>query len=176
MSYPRSGFAAPFLLAAAAALAVGGQAVAQPAPSAAPAAAAPSPFLGEWELDLARMPGDYGPPPKRVTFTFEDAGSGAWRTTVAITAPDDSVRRAIVRYRRDGRAVPAEGDMAEGDSAAFSAPAPNVLVMAIAKDQALVGVRVYAISADGTEMTESASGVHDDGAPFVREFHFRRIR
>jgi hypothetical protein len=139
-------------------------------------AAEPSPFLGEWELDLTRMPDDYGPPPKRVRFTFEDVGSGQWLTRIEITAPDDSVRRVTIRYRRDGQAVPSEGDMAEGETAAFSAPAPNVLVMSIARAGNLAGVRVYTVSADGHEMMESAAGVRSGGAPFVRGFHFRRIR
>ena len=183
MSCPHPGFRAYFLRAAAAALILGG--LAQPgdpglaAPFASPpaggAAAEPSPFLGEWELDLTRMPDDYGPHPKRVTFRFEDVGSGQWLTRVEIIAPDDSVRRMAVRYRRDGQAVQGEGDTADADSAAFNSPAPNVLVMGMAKDGGLVGVRVYAISADGNEMTESAAGVRG-GVPFVRNFHFRRIR
>lgn len=180
MSYARSCFRASFLHAAAAVLMVGGPVSAQPvdpgraAPGA--TAAAPSPFLGEWELDLARMPDDYGPSPKRVMFTFQDVGSGEWLTRIEITATDDSVRRVSIRYRRDGQAVQSEGDMAEGETAAFNAPAPDVLVMSIAKNGSLAGVRVYAISADGAEMTESASGVRNGGVPFVRNFHFRRVR
>lgn len=191
MSYSRPGFRASFLHAAAAALIVGGPAIAQPSdpsPAApvtaaggsppagdAPTMAAQSSFLGQWELDLTRMPADYGPPPKRVTFAFEDVGSGQWLTRIEISAPDDSVRRVAIQYRRDGQAVQSEGGAAYGDSAAFNAPAPNVLVMSIAKDRGLAGVRVYTISADGAEMTESASGVRSDGVPFVRNFHFRRI-
>jgi hypothetical protein len=53
-----------------------------------PAAAGRSPFLGTWELDLSRMPANYGPPPRRVLYIFEDAGAGQWRTTVDITAAD----------------------------------------------------------------------------------------
>jgi hypothetical protein len=142
----------------------------------APPAAGRSPFLGEWELDLTRMPDNYGPPPKRVTFAFRDLGSGEWQTIVEITAPDDSVRHIEARYRRDGRAVQAAGDTADGDSAAFSAPAPNVLMMSQGKDGGLAGARVYVVSADGREMTEAAAGVDGSGAPFVRNFHFRRIR
>ena len=109
ISYPhRYGRTLLFPVAAAALIACG-QAAAQPTDpdtgtEAASPAAAHSPFFGEWELDLNRMPETYGPPPKRVTFTFEDAGSGMWRTKVEITAPDGSVRRAAVKYRRDGRA------------------------------------------------------------------------
>ena len=172
-SYPR--FVALFLPATAAALLVGGSATAQPG-NARPAAVEQSPFLGKWELDLARMPGSYGPPPKRVTFTFEDVGSGQWRTEIDITAPDDSVRHSAVQYRRDGKMAPGTGDTSEADSAAFSSPAPNVLIMGLAKNKLPGAVRVYTISADGKEMTESAANVDDKGAPFVRSFHFRRVR
>jgi hypothetical protein len=173
MPYSHPRFRALLPAAAVAALIVGGQAIAQPGH---PPAAGQSPFLGEWELDLTRMPDSYGPPPKRVTYTFEDAGSGQWRTKIDITAPDDSVRHMAVRYRRDGKMAPGEGDTSEADSAAVNSPAPDVLVMSLSKNKVLGSVRVYAVSADGKEMTESAANVDGTGAPFVRNFHFRRVR
>jgi hypothetical protein len=182
MSITRPGLGILSFSAAATALIVAGHAIAQSGepdlnpPGVASPATEQSPFLGEWELDLTRMPDTYGPPPQRVRFTFEDAGSGEWRTKVEITGRDGSVRHVAMRYRRDGRAVQGEGDDADGDTAAFISPDPNVLVMNMAKNKTLAGVRVYAISADGKEMTESAAGIDQDGAPFVRNFHFRRIR
>lgn len=135
-----------------------------------------SPFLGTWELDLSRMPSNYGPPPRRVLYTFEDVGAGQWRTTVDITAPDGSVRHMAVRYARNGSASAGEGDNSEADSAAINQPASNVLVMSLAKNKMLGSVRVYAISSGGKEMTESAAAADAGGAPFVRNFHFRRLR
>jgi hypothetical protein len=175
MSYSHPRFGTLFLHAAAAALLVGGPALAQPE-NLRPSATEQSPFLGAWELDLTRMPDSYGPPPKRVTFTFEDIGSGRWRTEIDITAPDNSIRHSAVQYRRDGKMARGEGDTREADSAAFSSPAPNVLVMGLAKDKVLGAVRVYTVSADGKEMTESAANVDGTGAPFVRNFHFRHVR
>ncbi len=157
----------------AAAVIAGVPAVAGPAY---PAATEPSPFLGTWELDLRRMPESYGPPPKRVLYQFEDVGAGQWRTTIDITAPDGSVRHMAVRYARDGSAVPGEGDLSEADNAAINLPAPNVLVMSLSKNKALGSVRVYAVSGDGNEMTESAAAMSPSGMPFVRNFHFRRLR
>lgn len=147
--------------------------------AAAPAAGAspyadPS-FAGEWELDLTRMPATYGTPPKRVVYAIRNLGGGTWQTTIDITAPDGSVRHMAVRYRRDGQAGQSSGDLSEGDSAAISLPAPDVMVMSIAKEKSLASVRVYSISANGREMTESAADVDGTGAPFVRKFHFRRV-
>lgn len=175
MPYAHRPFRTLLLPVAVATLVVGGPAYAQPG-SPPRSAAEESPFLGEWELDLTRMPDTYGPPPKRVTYTFEDLGSGKWRTKIDITAPDDSVRHMAVQYRRDGKAAPGEGDTSEADSAAVNAPAPNVLVMSLSKNKALGSVRAYAISADGKEMTESAANVDETGTPFVRNFHFKRVR
>lgn len=169
MSHLRPSLRALFVPAAATALILGSPAAAGPA-------AERSPFLGEWELDLTRMPDSYGPPPKRVTYSFEDLGADKWRTEVDIAAPDGSVRHVAMEYRRDGRAVQALGDRVDGDSGALISPAPNVLVLSIAKEKGLASVRVYAVSADGKEMTESAASVDGQGAPFVRNFHYRRIR
>lgn len=160
---------------AATALALAAPAAAAPPLRAAQAGAERSPFLGVWELDLTRMPDTYGPPPKRVTFTFTDLGSGRWRTDVEITGRDGSVRHGDIAYLRDGRAVPSEGNLGEGDSAALKSPAPDVLVLCIGAEKHLGSVRVYTISADGSEMTESAANVDGEGNPFVRTFHFRRI-
>lgn len=135
-----------------------------------------SPLLGAWELDLSRMPETYGTPPKRVTYLFEDIGSGKWRTTIDITAPDDSVRHTSVTYMPDGKVVRGEGDTGEADSAAVVAPAPNVLVMNLAKDKTRGSVRVYTVSYDGKELIESAANVDDDGNPYVRRFYFKRLR
>lgn len=135
-----------------------------------------SSFLGAWELDLSRMPANYGPPPRRVVYTFEDVGAGQWRTSIDITAPDGSVRHMAVRYARDGSASAGEGDSSEADSAAINQPASNVLVMSLAKNKMLGSVRVYAVSSDGKEMTESAAAADIGGAPFVRNFHFPRLR
>lgn len=178
MSYSHPRVRALLLHAAAAALFVGGHAIAQrgnPVGITSPATEQ-SPFLGEWELDLTTMPDTYGPPPTRVIYTFKDVGLGKWLTKIDITGRDGSVRHIAIQYRRDGRVAPGEGDTADGDSAAVNSPAPNVLVMSLSKNKGLESVRVYAISADGREMTESAADVNGEGVPFVRNFHFKRVR
>lgn len=137
---------------------------------------APSPFMGRWELDLTRMPTTYGPPPKRVVYSFQGIGDGKWRLVVDITGQDGSVRHMAASYRPDGTMAPSEGETSEADSVAAMTPTPNVLVLNIVKAKRLGSVRVYIVSANGNEMTESAAALNDKGEPFVRNFHYRRLR
>lgn len=143
--------------------------------SAAPAPKRASPFLGKWALDVKSMPVTYGAPPISVTYEFVDLGNGRWETRIHIVDDGHGVRDMAVSYRRDGQANSGSGYAGEGDSAAVNSPAPNVLVMSLAKDKQLESVRTYAISANGRQMTESAADVDDQGVPFVRNFHYTRI-
>lgn len=136
---------------------------------------APSPFLGKWALDVNSMPVTYGAPPKSVTYEFVDKGEGRWETRIHIVDDGHGVRDIAISYRRDGKANTGSGYSGEGDTAAVNSPAPNVLVMSLAREKKLESVRVYAISANGKEMTESAADVDDQGVPFVRNFRFTRI-
>lgn len=135
-----------------------------------------SPFTGRWELDLTRMPSTYGPPPKRVIYDFHDMGEGKKRLTVDITGQDGSVRHMAVSYRPDGTMAPSEGETSEADSAAIMTPTPHVLVLNLARAKTMGSVRVYIVSANGREMTESAAGLNGRGEPFVRNFHYTRLR
>ncbi|MDZ7282915.1 hypothetical protein N4G62_12835 [Sphingomonas sanguinis] len=141
-----------------------------------PEATAPSPFMGQWELDLTRMPSTYGPPPKRVVYGFQGIGDGKWRMVVDITGRDGSVRHMATSFRPDGTMAPSEGETSEADSAAIMTPAPNILVLNLARAKMLGSVRVYIVSANGQEMTESAAGLNGQGEPFVRNFHYKRLR
>lgn len=163
------------LIAAAAIASVAGHAPAQPnqPPS---RVTAPSPFTGRWELDLTRMPSTYGPPPKRVVYDFQDISGGKRRLTVDITGQDDSVRHMAVSYRPDGTTARSEGETSEADSAAIMTPAPNVLILNLARAKMPGSVRVYIVSASGNEMIESAAALDAQGEPFVRNFHYTRLR
>lgn len=143
--------------------------------SASPAAKPRSPFLGKWALDITSMPVTYGAPPKSVTYEFVDLGNGRWETRIHIVDDGHGVRDIAVSYARDGQSNKGTGYAGEGDNAAVNSPAPNVLVMSLARNKQLKSVRTYAVSANGREMIESAADVDDDGVPFVRNFRFTRI-
>lgn len=142
-------------------------------PAAAPQPA-PSPFIGLWKLDTGSMTTPVDTRPASVTAEFADAGAGMWNTTYVITAKDGSARRMSSSERLDGNAVPIAGDQAEADSVAMTSPTPDVLVMGLTKAGNLGSVRVYTMSADGREMTESATVVGEDGKPMVRRFRWVR--
>jgi hypothetical protein len=122
------------------------------------------------------MPSTYGPPPKRVVYNFEEIGDGKKRLTVDITGQDGSVRHMAVSYRPDGTMAPSEGETSEADSAAIMTPTSHVLVLNLARAQMMGSVRVYIVSANGREMTESAAGLNGQGEPFVRNFYYTRLR
>jgi hypothetical protein len=144
-------------------------AVSAPAPQ--PAA---SPILGQWKLDTGSMTVPIDARPASVTAEFADGGAGIWNTTYVITAKDGSARRMTSRERLDGKAVPIAGDQTDYDSVAMTSPTPGVLVMGLTKGGNLGSVRVYTVSADGSEMIESATVVGEDGKPIVRRFRWVR--
>ncbi len=146
------------------------------APIAAPPPPQPatSPILGRWTLDTDSMTVPVDARPASVTAEFADAGTGMWNTTYVITAKDGSARRMTSRERLDGRAVPIAGDQTDADSVAMTSPQPGVLVMGLSKSGNLGSVRVYTVSADGSEMIESATVVGADGKPTVRRFRWVR--
>lgn len=140
------------------------------APAQQPAA---SPFLGQWKLDTGSMPSSDAAPAS-VTAEFADGGAGIWNTTYVITAKDGSARRMTSRERLDGKAVPITGDQTVADSVAMTIPSPGTLVMGLSKGGNLASVRVYTVSADGSEMIENATFVGDDGKPLVSRFRWVR--
>lgn len=134
----------------------------------------PSPFLGQWKLDPASIATSGNPAPASVTAEFADTGTGTWNTTYVITAKNGSERRMTSRERLDGKAVPISGDQTIADSVAMTSPQPGVLVMGLSKGGAIGSVRVYTVSADGSEMIESATVVGDDGRPAVLRYRWVR--
>lgn len=132
-------------------------------------------ILGTSALDLNSMPGDYGTLPRSVTYNFVENGEGKWSSVIDIVAPDDSVRHITSHFTLNGVAVPIEGDQLEADAVAASLPAADILVLGLSKDGRPGSVRVYTVSSDGKQMTESAVNVNDEGMPFVRTFRFTRV-
>ena len=169
----------PFLFTASlslSALTVAQPVTAQFKPNAAQAQEPVSPLLGTWALDLSKMPVPPEARPKSVTITFAELDAGKWSTRVTITAPDGSIRDMTSAYARTGKAVAIEGDRMEADTAAVATPSPNVMVLALAKDNHPASTRIYIVSKDGKTMTEEAVSWGDGGEPTVRTNIFMRVK
>lgn len=146
--------------------------------AATPAAAqsqGPSPLLGTWELDVARMPFPPEKRPKAVTITYSDAGQGKWRTTLEVDGGDGSPIRAEGTYPLDGTAASSRGYPGV-DMLATRVPAPNVMVAAFYKDQMPRTTRTYVVAPDGRTMTETVVWLNLNGKPEITTSYFNRVR
>ena len=136
---------------------------------------AASPLIGSWAVDIARLPVPPQARPKSVTFTFSESGDGMLKMQVHIVGPDGSESHSISTASLDGEAVPVTGSM-EADVAAVKMPAPNVLVLMLAKEKAPASTRIFTVSADGKTMIETAAYFGPEGRPLMRTNHFSRIQ
>ena len=142
----------------------------------APVAEPASPLLGSWAVDVTRLPMPPEARPKRVTFTFSDAGAGKWMTKVDIFGGDGSERHMVATNPVDGTPTAITGDQMEADSVAAKLPAPNVMVMQLARAGVPASTRVYTVAPDGQTMIETAAYVGSDGKPLLRTNYFNRIK
>jgi len=136
----------------------------------------PSPLFGTWAVDVTRLPMPPEARPKSVTFTFSDAGAGKWTTHVDIYGGDGSERHMVATNGLDGTPGPITGDQTEADTVAAKLPAPNVMVMQLAKSGISASTRVYTVAPDGTTMIETAAYFGPDGKPLLRTNYFSRIK
>lgn len=132
----------------------------------------PMPLLGRWALDVSRIP--EGERPQRVTFTFRAAPEQKLATHVEIVAKDGGVTTAETVAAVDGASVPIVGNLPIADTAALRRPAPNTLVMTFAKAGTPVSTRVYTVSKDRREMTETIVW-DNDVHPRMVTTHFNRL-
>jgi DNA-binding CsgD family transcriptional regulator len=133
---------------------------------------APSPLTGRWSLDVARIPADERP--RQVTIVFHHSADQKWTTQVTIISPDGGNMQAESTAAVDGVAVPITGTMPFIDTVSLRQPAPNTLVMTLAKDGAPVSTRVYAVAADLKTMTETIVWA-GSAVPKLETNHFTRM-
>ncbi len=145
-----------------------------PCLSASAAPAAPSPLLGNWAVDVARLDRAPQDRPKAVTLRFSELGKGKWAVKVDIAEQGGGTMHAEGVAALDGRATPVKNNF-EADVFALRMPAPNVLVMMLSKDRSVASTRIYTVAADGRSMTETVSAFAPDGTPTMRTNYFTRV-
>jgi len=178
LEWTKGKFAMLIVLPAAAALglAVAANTAIRPQPAPAEVGAtmptAPSPLVGRWSLDVARVPAEERP--QSVLITFQPASGDRWTTRVEITAADGAMLYADSTAGVDGVAVPVGGTMAFIDSVSLRQPEANTLVMTLGKDGVPMSTRVYTVAKDGQSMTETIIWTGAD-LPKLETTHFARI-
>ena len=148
-------------------------ALAHGAPALAESPAA-SRLLGNWAVDVSRLPMPPEARPRSVRIGFHDAGGGKWTMRVDIVYADGTESHVAGTSALDGTATPVSGSN-EADIAAMKLPVPGVLVVALGWKGMPASTRVYTIGADGDTMVETSASVGRDGAPLLRTFHFTRV-
>lgn len=117
------------------------------------AAAQPLPLVGNWSLDVDRIPAEERP--RRVTIAFRVSPEQRWTVRIEIVAADGSTQHSESTAALDGIPVPITGNMPFIDTVALRQPAPNTLVMTLGKNGTPVSTRVYAVAKDRQSMTET---------------------
>lgn len=133
-----------------------------------------SPLLGSWAVDVSRIPKPPQERPKSVTLTFDQAANGKWSIKADILEQGGGTLHAEGAAALDGRATPVKSSF-EADTMALQSPAPNVLVMMLAKDRSGASTRVYTVAPDGRSMTETVAAFAPDGSPAMRINYFTRV-
>jgi len=156
------------------ALAAGSAALPDTAQNAEPAqtAQAATPLAGKWSLDVARLPENERP--ESVTITFTPQADGRMHTLVWITNRDGGTIKSESTAATDGVPVPVGGNFAEVDSVALRQPAPDTLVMTLAKGGERFSTRVYTVAKDGRSMTETIVWANGE-MPEPKALVFRRV-
>lgn len=134
--------------------------------------AAATPLAGKWSLDVARLPENERP--VAVTITFEPLTDGRMHTVVRSDFGDGGTIMAISTAAMDGVPVPVGGNFAEIDSVALRQPAPDTLVMTLAKGGERFSTRVYTVAKDGRSMTETIVWANGE-MPEPKALVFRRV-
>lgn len=135
------------------------------------AASKPSPLVGNWSLDVARIP--EAERPRAVTMTFRVSKDRKWTTRVQIVAADGSSQNAESTATLDGTTAPITGNMGFVDTVALRQPAPNTLVMTLGKSGTPLSTRVYTVSKDRKSMTETIVWAGKD-LPKLETTYFKR--
>lgn len=136
---------------------------------------AASPLLGSWAVDVSKLPMPQAARPRRVTIHFSDAGENRWSMDVDIVDAGGAEIHSTGTAALDGSPAHVEGSP-EADTAAMKHPAPNVLIVALARGGVPASTRIYAAQLDGRSMIETAVYFGNDGVPIMRTNYFRRAR
>jgi len=136
------------------------------------ASPASSPLVGRWVLEVDSLPMPPAARPKHVSVDFSNAADGTWVTRVDIIEQSGNAMYSQSTLSLDGTPGTAQGTYWL-DVVAAKMPAPNVLVMQFVYEGVPRSTRVYSVSEDGQQLTETEA-YFKDGTPMMRTALFKR--
>lgn len=122
-------------------------------------------LLGTWMVDVSKL--TQADPPTSVTMMLADAGGGEYSMTIDIVARDGAKMHAGGKFKPSGPVVSVSGS-ADVDTVIFSMPSRRVLVMGGAFQGHPSHTRIWALTDDGKQMTETIVGHIDGKTPHIR--------
>ncbi|HTP39258.1 MAG TPA: hypothetical protein VMI92_06745 [Steroidobacteraceae bacterium] len=139
------------------------------------ASAGTSPLMGNWAVDISRLPIPPEARPKSVNIVFRKSGKDSLTIMVDIVDGAGKLSHATSTATLDGKPTEVSGG-SEADVAAAMMPTANVLVLVLGKNGVGGSTRVYTLAADGKTMIETATYYTQDGQPLFRTNYFTRSK
>ena len=107
-------------------------------------------------------------PPRSVTLTLTEAGTGRFHMTVDIVHSDGSKAHGETTFQPDGTAAQGEGEgSADVDVVSMTMPNERTLVMGAGFKGNPTSTRVWSLADDGRHMTETIIRHAADGTPYT---------
>jgi hypothetical protein len=121
------------------------------------------PWLGTWQLNLAKSKYDSGPPPRSQTLNIAQDGQNV-RDTVQMIDAQGNVSTRVVMHVYDGQPHPATG-FPDFDATVLTQVDANSLIASRLKAGKLVQVGTFVMSQNGKTVTVSITGINVNGQP-----------
>lgn len=129
------------------------------------AVAQSNPWIGTWNINLAKSTFSPGPPPRNQILTIQAEGQGYRLTIETINAEGNPAKLVYIRPHDDGKPYPVM-DSAAFDSEAFRTVNDSTMWIIRTKAGKVVTTILGQLSADGKRITDTVTGVDTNGRPF----------
>jgi hypothetical protein len=126
---------------------------------------APSPFIGNWSLNVAKSKFEGTPPVKSYTLTITDAGGGKTHNRAEWVDSDGTKGQAEYTADPGGKPTPVAG-YANADSVSVKSTGPRSLEMSLRKGGKEIEWGKYRVSADGKTLHGTEGGTDENGAKY----------
>ncbi|MBI4625665.1 MAG: hypothetical protein HY736_20905 [Verrucomicrobia bacterium] len=121
------------------------------------------PWIGTWELNLAKSRFSPGPGPKSETRTYVATAEGERATYAEVDAEGKQIRSEST-YKFDGKDAPITGSPDE-DTMALKRTGPSSIAATVKKDGKVVRTATRVVSMDGKTLTVTFKGTNAKGQP-----------